>query len=35
MRLQKYVKPFEYDARGFLYDQINSVLYEVPYSVYF
>ena len=34
MRLQKYVKPFEYDGRGFFYSQIHSLIFEVPYSVY-
>lgn len=35
MRLQKYVKPFEYDGRGFLFNQIYSRVYEIPYGAYY
>ena len=34
MRLQRYVKPFAYDKRAFLFDQIGAKIYEIPYSTF-
>lgn len=35
MRLQKYTKQFEYDDRGFVFNQLSGLIYEIPYGAYF
>jgi len=34
MRLEKYTKLLEYDGRGFVYAQVFSRLFEIPYKSY-
>jgi len=35
MRTSKFIKPFEYEGRGFVFYQVYAKLFEIPYGAYY